>query len=378
MRIAIDLTSTPKNKTGIGRYLLNLVEALQTVDRENDYYLFVQSDDVEGFNIYSPNFNVVPVDSSILRKTHIRIVWEQVVLPFRLKKLKIDVLHSPNFTCPYFCRVKKVVTFHDMTYFIHPEVHTPLKREMFKMYIKLSSFAADKILAISQNTVIDIVKYTGVGESKVVLTALAVDKRFYEAGELDAEILKKYGVTDSYLLYVGTVEPRKNILRLLQAYNSLDEVLKKTYKLVICGKKGWLYKEIFDYFNETGLDKYVHFTGFVQDEDLPQLYKGASAFLYVSIYEGFGFPVLEAMACGTPVITSGLSSMKEIAGDAALLVNPYDIEDIKKAICKLVDDDRFAVVQREKGVERAKEYSWELCAKNTLEAYVQAYKNNRK
>lgn len=378
MKIAIDLTSTPKNKTGIGRYLYNLVHALQEVDERNQYYLFIQDDDIDGFDLYANNFHPVPVNSKILRKTYIRILWEQFVFPLRLKKLGVTLLHSPYFTMPYLSKVPKITTFHDMTYFILPEVHTSFKREMFKGYIKVSSRLADGILAISENTKDDIIKYANPKGKEIYVSPLGVDWRFYEEHTVDENLLKSYGIKGKYFLYVGTIEPRKNILRLIKAYYMLDESIRKEYKLVICGKKGWMYDEIFKYIQENHLEEYIHFTGFVKDDDLPVLYKGAKIFLYVSIYEGFGIPVIEGMACGVPTITSDTSSMKEIAGDAAINVNPYEENDIRNAIVRLLNDKQFYESLRVKGMERAKIYNWKQCAIKTVEAYEDVVgKNSR-
>jgi Glycosyltransferase len=374
MKIALDLTSTPKNKTGIGRYLYNLVYALQQVDTKNEYYLFIQDDDVDGFDLREKNYHIVPANSKILRRPYLRILWEQVVFPFRLKRLGIDLLHSTYFTMPYLCPVKKIVTFHDMTYFIFPEVHTALKREMFKAYIRLSARAADGILSISNHTAKDILAYSKPKNRDIFISPLGVDWRFYEDNTVNADVLSQYGIESEYFLYVGTIEPRKNILRLLKAYNALDKAVREKYKLIIAGKKGWLYKEIFEYMRENDLDKYVHFTGYVKDEDLPVLYKAAKLFLYVSIYEGFGIPVVESMACGVPTITSKSSSMEEIAGDAALLVNPFNENEIRDAILNLLSDSELCSELTSKGYERAKEYNWLKCAQKTAEAYEKVMK----
>ena len=366
--IAIDLTSTPKNKTGIGRYLYNLIHSLQKVDKINHYYLLIQDDDIEGFNLYSKNFNIVPVKSKILRKTYIRILWEQFVLPSILKSLSIDLLHSPNFTIPYFSKVKKIVTFHDMTYFIYPNVHTLLKRELFKLYIRLSSDKANAIISISHNTELDIIKYTN-SKLPIFVTPLGVDWRFYANNNFDKETLKQYGIDFKYFLYVGTIEPRKNLLRLIKAYNMLDLSIKDEYKLVICGKRGWMYSEIYEYIQSENLESYIHFTDYVKDEHLPLLYKNAILFLYVSIYEGFGIPIIESMSCGTPTITSNTSSMAEISGDSVILIDPYNEESIKNAILNILQNENVRETLIHKGPVQAKKYTWDNCAKLTVEAY---------
>lgn len=369
MNIAIDLTSIPKKKSGVGRYLKNLLEHLQRIDNENIYYLFIHDDDLDGFEITKDNFKPVPVKSRYLRKVFLRLLWEQFILPFRLKKLKIDLLHSPHYTMPYFSSVKNVVTFHDMSFFIVPKVHTFAKRYLFRVYMWLTSRRAYSIISVSHATVEDIKRILRVKGENIYVTPLGVDQRFFTPVELDRSILKTYGIDGGYFLHVGMIEPRKNIVRIMKAYNSLPEDVKKRYKLIICGRKAWMYDDVFEYYEESGLGDKVVFTDFVQDEHLQHIYKGARLLLYVSLYEGFGLPLVEAMASGVPCITSDLSSMKEVAGDAGLRVNPYDEDEIRNAILRLLKDDKLYSQLIEEGYKQAQEYRWANCAQKTLEVY---------
>lgn len=382
MRIAIDITATPKSKTGIGRYLLGLLRGLQEVDQENEYFLFVHSDDIDGFPIVNPHFHIVPVRSSVLRRTWIRILWEQFVFPFRLRKHKIDVLHCPNFTMPYlarfFCPDLRVVgTFHDMTYFFLPEFHVGWKREMFKSYIRKTAGAADKLVTISENSKRDIPKYCRPGNPEIQVTCMGVEPRFFTAEKPSPSLLEKYGVRDPYILYIGTLEPRKNVPGLIEAYRQLPETLIRSYQLVICGKKGWLYDEIFAMLKETPeLLSRIVFTGYVEDDDLPSLIRGASVFAYVSFYEGFGIPVIEAMAAGVPTLTSCGSSLEEVAGDGAMLCDPKDPKDISRALRELLteQDTDLRDMRVRTGRARARYYTWQRCAQDTILAYIDAKK----
>lgn len=371
-RIAIDMTCTPKNKTGIGRYIKNLVEALQKEDNKNEYYLFTHSDDLDGFDITAPNFHFVAVNSAILRKTYIRILWEQIVLPFRLKSLKIDLMLSPNFTMPYLSKVKKVVAFHDLTYFFMPEMHTPLKREMFKTYIRFSAKASSAILAISENTKNDIISYFPKTREKISLTPLGVAPNFYAFKNRKVDVIdlvEKYGLPLNYILYVGTIEPRKNVISLIKAYEQLSSDIKSQYKLVLCGKKGWLYEDLFAYYEQSPDKDNIVFSGFITDEDLPYLYHQAALFAYVSHYEGFGIPLIESMACDTPLITSNTSSMKEIALNAALLVNPEKPTEIAEAIERLLTDASLRENFKSQYADKLSYYNWENCAKSTAQVF---------
>ena len=388
MRVVIDLTATPKNKTGIGRYMLGLLQGLQQVDQENEYILFAHSDDKDGFAVSAPNFQIRTVNSVILRNTWIRILWEQVVFPFRLRKIKADVLHCPNFTAPYgvrlLCRNLKIIgTFHDMSYFFLPKFHVPVKREMFKWYIRRTARFADKLITISENSKKDIAEYCRPRNPDVAVTLLGVEERFFvaeadggaDSTEKSAVVQAKYGIAGEYIMYVGTLEPRKNIPNLIEAYHMLPDAIRERYALAICGKKGWFYEEIYTRLRQwPELEGRVVFTDYVSDEDLPFLLRGASAFAYVSFYEGFGIPVIESFASGTLTVTSYGSSLEEIAEDVAFLSDPNRPDSIKDALetvlTGLSDEEKEERIAR--GLRRAAEFTWARCARQTLEAYKKA------
>ena len=372
MKIAIDLTATPKNKTGIGRYMLGLLKGLQETDNANEYFLFAQDDDLDGFGVYKDNFHFVPVKSKILRKTYLRILWEQVVFPFRLRKLKIDLLHCPNYTMPYTARFispKTAIqgTFHDMTYFIHPEYLIGWKGRMFRGYIKETAKRADKILTISLNSKKDIPKFCKLRNPDIAVTYMGVKEGFFESAPATDEVLSKYRISGEYILYVGTLEPRKNVPGLIRGYRALPEEVRNRYKLVITGKKGWLYDEIFDTVNsDPELRENVIFTGFVDDCDMMPIMKRAGAFAYISFYEGFGIPVIEGMASSVPTVTSYGSSLEEVADGCCYLCDPGDTKSIAAALEKACED-RDGL--REKALERAAFFTWKRCAEETLKSY---------
>lgn len=382
MRIAIDLTATPKAKTGIGRYMLGLLEGLQQIDSTNEYFLFVQDDDIDGFNVNASNFHMVPVHSKILRHQSIRIVWEQVIFPWRLKKNKIDVLQCPNYTMPYpvkliYPHLKVVGTFHDMTYFILEDCHVGWKREFFKHYIKRTAKKADKIITISENSKKDIPNYCKLKNPDITVTYMGVKDAFFTAEAPDSKLLSEFGIPDTkYISYVGTLEPRKNVPGLLGAYALLPEELRNEYKLVLMGKKGWLYDEIFERCqSDAKLKGNVYFTGYVPDEKMVRIVKGASCFVYPSFYEGFGIPVIEGMAAGVPTVTSYGSSLEEVAGDCCYLSDPKSEQSICDAIiAALSADEDERRIKISGGIERARNFNWKACAENTVKAYEEAYK----
>lgn len=380
MKIAIDLTSTQKNKTGIGRYMLGILIGLQKIDRENDYYLFTQDDDLDGFGIYAPNFHIVPVKSSIMRKTYIRILWEQIVLPFRVRKIGADVLHCPNYTMPYLSRLidrklAVVSTFHDMAYFLHPEYLIGWKRRMFCGYIRQTARNCDKIVAVSHNTAKDSLACSEPRNKDIEVTYLGADDAFFDTPAATDDILAKYQIPGKYILYVGTLEPRKNVAGLIRGYRELPDEIKKEYKLVITGKKGWYYDEIFSTVgSDPSLKENVIFTGFVDDEDMIPLMKRASEVGYVSFFEGFGLPVLEAMASGVPIVTTSGSSLSEVAGDCGYLCDPSDPKSIADALGRGLGDSEGKVG---KALERARTFTWKRCGEHTLKAYEDALKFRR-
>lgn len=385
MRIALDLTSTPKAKTGIGRYMLGLIKGLQQVDDENEYYLFAQDDDLDGFGVYKDNFHMVPADSKVLRKQWIRIIWEQTVFPWRLRKVKADVLLCPNYSMPYpvrlvYRRMAVVNAFHDMAYFSFPELYIGWKREIFKWYIKRSARSTDKIITISENSKLDIPKFCNPRNKDISVTYMGVKEEFYDGVPADDDVLAKYRISGDYIYYVGTLEPRKNVLGLIKAYGLLPDDMREKYRLVITGKKGWFYEELFDTVNaDDKLKDNVIFTGFVDDEDMIPLLKRANAFAYVSLYEGFGIPVAEAMAAGVPVVTSDCSSMKEIAEGYGFLADPGAPQSIADKLSEALRLSEAAREGSEEALgrlnlarEHARLYSWDKCASGTVSAFGEA------
>ncbi len=392
MRIAIDLTATPKSKTGIGRYMLGLLKGLQEEDKENEYFLFVQNDDLDGFGVYAPNFHMVPVNSKIMRKQYLRIVWEQIVFPWRIRKINADILHCPNYTMPYFLKLisaktKVVGVFHDMSYFIYPEYLVSWKCKMFQWYIKHTAKKADKLLTISNSSKVDIPRFCKPKNPDIEVTYMGVNESFFNSVPANDDLLKKFGINDKYIIYVGTLEPRKNVPNLIrgfkEAYSELCKLSGSGFKLIIVGKKGWDYDEIFKTVSSDDvLKENVIFTGFVEDNEMKSLMRSSDTVAYISRYEGFGIPVIEGMASSVPTVTTNVSSLKEVASDCCFLCSPDDINSIKDALIssvdssfKLKESDETAVNKRDKALKRAEFFSWENCAKATLKAYKSIYSN---
>ncbi len=344
----------------MGIYTARLVEALVSVAPEDSVFLFAHQP-IEGL----PKGLPVRVITSPASNQH---TFLQFKLPKLLIKYGIDILHGPNFYLPLFGKTPSVVTVHDLSAQLFPEQHT-FRHRLSQKFLGPSLKKAKKIIAVSNATSSDIFRFFPRYRSKVVVVYNGVHPIFKPATpEEEDEIFIRYNLPDNFLLYVGTLEPRKNVHRLVGAFARASDRLPET-KLVIAGPEGWLYDEVFVRIRELNIVDEVIFIGYVPFEDLPALYSAARVFCYPSLYEGFGLPPLEAAACGTPVVSSDRSSIPEIMRDAALLVNPMDIEALAYAIVKAFSDENLRQELINKGYERAANFKWEECARKTLAIY---------
>lgn len=370
MKCAIDLTQIPNKLAGVGFYMENLIKGLAEIDQINEYQLFIREPILTYFKVDRPNFKYVIIPNYPLA---IRVIWEQIVLPIRLLFSGSKVLHSPHYTTPLFgWWFKRVVTFPDMTFFLFPKKHLRFKVIYFWIMIRLSSVIADAIISISHSTTKDISRLLKSDQRKLKTIPLAVARSYRSdiSAEQIESVRQHYNLPNKYLLFVGTIEPRKNVKCLVDAYLSLGKTYKDTYKLVLVGRKGWHYEDLFDYLDNHPEKDCIVFTGYVAENDLPAIYNGASLFVYPSFYEGFGIPVLEALACGIPTITANTSSLPEVAGEAALLVDPQRPEDITNAITTVLADPERVKMMVKKGLAQAASFSWEKCARETQAIYL--------
>ena len=369
MRIGIDATALPLQRTGVANYVFGLLGGLAGVDQHNTYVVFAKPVHIAQFGITKPNFSLVPVE---LRARGLRLAWEQVGLPRQVRRRQLDLLHSPHYTMPLRHAARAVVTFCDMTFLLHPELHQAVKRLYFPAMMRWSARNADRLITISESTRDDLVRMWGLDPGRVTAVQLAAGAEYEPpAPERIAAVCARHGLRPGgYALYVGVLEPRKNVDRLVAAFGQAADRLDGL-DLVIAGKRGWMYGQIFAQVEALGLTNRVRFPGYVAMEDLPALYSGARLFAYPSRYEGFGLPVLEAMRCGVPVVTTNVSSMPEVAGDAALFVHPDDVTGLAAAMVRLVSDPTTAQDLVHRGRARATRFSWERCARETLRVYEQ-------
>ncbi len=295
-------------------------------------------------------------------------LWSQIFLPARLNlKRDIDVFFTPAHYAPRLCPVPVVVTIHDLSYFYYPEEF--LKKDLYKLesWTKYSVQKANKVIAVSQNTKKDLSKFYQVPDSKVRVIYNGYEKL------LQNSRVKNQIVTGPYILYVGTLQPRKNVSLLIRAFNKFRQN-NSNFRLAVVGRKGWLYQEIFDQVKQLELEKEVIFTDYITDAQLVELYRNAFCFVLPSLYEGFGIPILEAMNYGCPVISSNVSSLPEIGGNACLYFNPKNEKELLKKLVDLKESETLRNSLIKKGKEQIKKFSWQKCADETLEVIKSAAK----
>lgn len=369
MNIAINGLFLSLKNTGGGRYFSELIKGLRPFDSNIKYSLFLNNRMTRYAKTFNPAVKVINC-GLLSRFRPTRILWENFIFPAAIKKRKIDLLHAAGFTLPGTISCKSVITVFDMTFFTMPQLHLASKVVYFQKMIPAALKNADKIIAISKQTKNDIISISGVAEDKIKVIYIGAGKEFQVISDKDAVegIKQKYGLPKKYILFVGTIEPRKNIKGLIHAY----AVLKKKgceHKLVIVGKRGWHYGDIFEAVKRLKLNSDIIFTDYVSGQDIPFIYNGASIFAYPSFYEGFGIPVLEAMSCGVPVVTSNVSSLPEITGEAAVLIDPTDINEISISIDKILRDSELASSMTTKGFDRVNLFSMERMITETTQVY---------
>jgi len=280
----------------------------------------------------------------------------------------IDLFHATDHLLPRLARARSVFTLYDLTFHFYAKTHKLLNRWFLALMTPRFLQRADAITAISESTRRDAARLYGIDAAKIKVIYPGVSSRFRPAStEQIAEVRQRYSLPDRFILSVSTLEPRKNLGSLLEAITLLKPPLD--LPLVLVGKKGWLYQGLLQKLNGLGLERRVLLTGYAPDDDLPSLYSAADLLVYPSIYEGFGLPVLEAMACGTPVVTSNPSSLPEIVGDAEVTVNPQDVHALADAIVHVLTDEARRNEMKVRGMERAAQFTWERAARETLALY---------
>ncbi len=375
MRIGIDATTLPPQPVGAGNYIIQLIRALASLKVNDEFVIFVQQRGQALISLpENDSFEWIILED---RNPGSRLIWEQTLFPQLIKKSGVDLLHSMHYTRPVRLPCASVVTFHDMTFFLYPELHTRAKRLFFPLAIRASARQADALTAVSESTRQDAIRVLGISPEKIATTQLGVDPAFRSINDaaIKRKIAEKYDLPERFILYVGLLEPRKNLPMLIRAYKRLIDG-GENYKLVLVGRYGWMYEELLKQINNLDLEGMVHFTGYVSQEDLPLVYNLSSLFVYPTLYEGFGLPALEAMACGVPVITTDVSSLPEIVGEAGILVPVNNVEALYGAMIAVLGDEDLRRKMINKGILRAAKFTWKQTAKLTFQVYQQVMRTS--
>ncbi len=359
MLIGIDASrSVVQERTGTENYSLNLIRHLLALQSNHHYRLYFNRPPTYNLQPATCNLRIMPFPRLW---THLRLSWEMAPCP-------PDLLFVPAHVLPIVHPRRSVVTIHDLGYLYYPEAHRLLDRLYLDLSTRYNARAATHLIADSLATKRDLIEHYSIELNKITVVYPGYEEATFQPvrdGELIETVKVRYDIVGDYILFVGTLQPRKNLTRLIQAFSNLQSPISNI-QLVIAGKKGWLYEKIFRQVEERGLEGRVVFTAYVPETDLPALLSGARLFVFPSLYEGFGLPVLEALACGTPVVCSNVSSLPEVAGDAAVLVDPLDVEEMTAAIERVLGDEKLRAGLIERGFEKAKKFSWEKCAHETL------------
>lgn len=380
MRIAIDFTAFIPQMTGVDTYMKQLVSNLAKVDRTNQYRIYHNHEDRRIFADNLPgNFSHTSLSA---RPRLLRLISQQVMLPVAASGWKADVVHSPSFIMPYLRgAARHVLTVHDMTSFSHPHCHIALRRSwLYRRMVLASLRRADAVVVPSRATRQAILEFLpDLQPDRIHVTVPGIGEEFRLCDPASVrEVVARLKLPQPYILYVGTLEPRKNIPALVKSYRRLVEAGAIKEHLVLAGKLGWGYEALLKQIQVPDLRGKVHLAGYVDQKDLPAVYAGARLFVYPSLHEGFGFPPLEAMACGVPVISTRSSSLAENLERAAELVAPDDIAGLADAMQRLLTDDTLRAKRQGQGLELARQYRWEQTARETVKSYQAAMEMARR
>jgi len=367
MRVGIAADAIGSEVGGDKSYWHALIRGLGTIDPWGDYALLLNYASLNGRIPGAEHMRHVTVRPLT---PYVRVPF---VLPLTLAWQHVDVLHV-QFIAPPLCPAPVVVSVHDISFERYPQFFTRAAIAQLRILVPLTIRRATMVLTLSEFSKQDIVRRYGVPPEKVVVTYLAVDPKFRPVRDIErlTTVRQRYGTGEHFVLCVGNLQPRKNVKTLIEAYVRLRRSDRIRHPLVLVGHKAWLYDDIFDMARASGYADDLIFTGYVPDDDLVALYNAADLFVYPSIFEGFGLPPLEAMSCGTPVVTSNTSSLPEVVDDAALMVNPLDVDALAQAMATVLNDSDLQARLSAQGLQRATVFSTEAFARTVMGAYQDA------
>jgi glycosyltransferase involved in cell wall biosynthesis len=361
MKIGIMLRHVEQHHGGVLVYTHNLLREMLALETPHEFVLIYRNPDLIG--TYGDGDRV----REIAIQAPSALVWDQLAVPWLERKEKFDVIFNPKFTVPFLSRAKKVFVLHGSEWFVIPEAYLWYSRWYDKTFTSLYCRTADAIITVSNVVKQDIVKFTRVKPEKVVPVHNGFDPNCFHVIQdphLLEAVRQEYQLPERFILWTGQIYPPKNLGRLLEALAKVKGEVP--HKLVIAGEERWRAKEDLELIERLGIKDRIHFTGWVSHDHLPAFYNLADLFVLPSLYEGFGIPLLEAMACGCPVLTSTTGSPPEVVEDAGYLVDPIKVDDIAAGICEVLSNSELRSLMVAKGLERVKEFSWEKCAWETL------------
>ena len=366
MKIGIDARMYSSSFTGIGRYTHELIKHLVRIDKDNTYVIFLNEKEFEHFSIEAANITKVQVDAPHYS------VKEQTVFLKEILKHKIDLMHFTHFNAPLLYNKPFVVTIHDLTpsFYKGKKRVNPLERMGYNIVVKNSIKKSKHIIAVSENTKKDIQKLFQIPAEKISVIYEAVGEEFKQVQDQESlkQTKQKYSLSRPFLLYTGVWRDHKNVTGLIKAFGELRKQ-DQDIDLVITGKEDPYYPEVKELPKQLGVEKFVRLVGFVSEQELIDLYNLATLFVFPSLYEGFGLPVLESMACGTPVVASNVSSIPEVCGEACMLFNPEDTNDMANKIQQVLQDKELQEKMIEQGFTNLKKFSWGKMVQETLQVY---------
>jgi glycosyltransferase involved in cell wall biosynthesis len=371
MKIAVNLLPFRKQIAGAGKYAQKILQELSLIDHQNDYFLFVSNQGKKNFENLSKNFHFVSAKFNP-KLIIIRILWEQFVFPFKLRKLKPDIIFTPSVAIPFFYKGKFFTTIHDVAYKKNKNKYPFLRR----IYISFVTFIAAKkshvIFTVSNFSKNEIKKEFKLKNKEILVTYNGVNEIFFNeySDEEKLSFMKKYDLPYNVILYVGAIEPGKNLDKLLLAFSEFVKKDKLNFHLVLTSGIGWKQQFLAELLSELRIQSRVLFLPYIPEKELPLLYKCAQIFVYLSTYEGFGIPVLEALASGLPVIASKSKAIVEFAGEGIIPVDPFNISEIVDSMFKVINDRNFVISKIKEGVDVAKKFKWSYAAKIIYEQII--------
>ena len=373
MRIGINLHTNDEYISGVEYYSLGLLNTLLHINTQNEYIAFTnQPCLVRQHVLKSSNLTIIEIKH--LRTRAARILWEHTQLPRAAKRYRLDVLHCPKYICPlHTTSVPYVVTIHDTIAIDSPQWCKQSNSLYFSLFMRAATRKASSIISVSKCTADDLKRNFGLSCSKIHIIYSGIDEIFSPKKNNSQcyGVRERYNLPERYILYVGNIEPKKNIWTLLRVQRTLREK-GLPHKLVIVGRRSWGVKVELDEISREIKSDNIIWTGYVDRHDLPCVYQMADVFVFLSLYEGFGFPPLEAMACGTPVISTNTGALNEILAGAALTVDPYSVGQITRAVVSMVTDSSLQEKHIRMGLKQSSLFNWERTAKETLSVYQEA------